>query len=295
MKDTNEIIQEVIYELLKINALSTPNNIVELLNNRKKIEKDQNNNIAVQQLGLILDNFEYGKKMGLPICQDTGMINIIIQFSPKFNFSSDLKKKIYEVIAEATKKIPLRPNSVDPFTSKNHGDNLGYDTPPIYFELSDEVDYLKIIVINKGGGSENMSKLFMMNASSALNDVKQKIINLVKKSGGKPCPPIILGIGIGGDATKCMNMAKKALIRPLFSRNSRLQVKNFEEELLIELNKLNIGVMGLGGSTTCLDVRIEWALRHPASFPVGVIVQCYSHRVSSAEIAENGNISYFHE
>ncbi|MBD3350481.1 MAG: fumarate hydratase, partial [Candidatus Lokiarchaeota archaeon] len=243
-------------------------------------------------LNLILKNLAYGKQHKLPICQDTGMINILIEFSPKVRFPDTFVQNIYTTIQEATNIIPLRPNTVDPLSGKNVGNNLGHDSPPIYFELSNEVDFIRITIMNKGGGSENMSELFMMNASSEIKDIKDNILQLVKTAGGKPCPPIILGIGIGGDALKCMYLAKKALMRPLFSRSQRIDVKKIEEDLIHEINELNIGPMGLGGSTTCLDVRIEWAMRHPASYPVGVIVQCYSHRVTVINISEIGKVLY---
>ncbi|MHA1338926.1 MAG: fumarate hydratase [Promethearchaeota archaeon] len=290
-----DLISRIIYKLLEINAISTPSNIVQILKERMEIEKENGNYIAFKQIKLILDNLDYGLKNKLPICQDTGMINFIFRFSPSFVFPENLKQNILESVKEATEKIPLRPNAVDPFNGRNSNTNTGANTPPIYYELSDEVEYLEIIAINKGGGAENMSKLFMLSPAVEISEIKSKIINLVREAGGKPCPPIILGIGIGGDASNCMYLAKKALVRPLFSRNSRIEVKKLEDEILEEINNLGIGVMGLGGLTTCLDVRIEWAMRHPASFPVGVIVQCYSHRVSKAVVNSRLEVEYLHK
>lgn len=290
MNDLSNLIKTTVMDLLKRNATSTPENIVELLRIQMDKEKSNNNLIAVQQLELMLNNLEYGKKKGLPICQDTGLINIIVEFSPNFQFPINFKETIYNAIKEATQSIPLRPNSVDPFSNINDENNLGHNSPPIYYELNNEIECLKLTVLNKGGGAENMSQLFMCNPSINMEQIKQKIISLIKNAGSKPCPPIIVGIGIGGDATYCMYLAKKSLLRPLFSRNQRKEVSDLEIELLKEINKLDIGVMGFGGITTCLDVRIEYALRHPASFPVGVVLQCYAHRLCSALIDAKGNV-----
>lgn len=288
-------IMQVLTRLLKMNAISTPMNIFNLLKSKIAEETEKNNKIAAHQLELILQNFEYAKEKELPVCQDTGMINIIVQFSTEFQFFPGFEELLKAGISAATREIPLRPNTVDPFTGKNHSDNLGYNTPPIYYEFCPDIEFLRLIVLNKGGGAENMSELLMLNPSVDLSEVEGKIVNIVEKSGGKPCPPVILGIGIGGDATNCMYLAKKALTRPLFDRHNREEVKIFEENLLKKINNLSVGVMGLGGSFTCLDVRAEYALRHPASFPVGVIVQCYCHRICSAEIKRNLEVFYSHE
>jgi fumarate hydratase subunit alpha len=288
-------VYQAISTMLRINATSIPSNLVNLLEEKRGIERKNGHILAEQQFNLILKNLEYGKQHCLPICQDTGMINIIIQFSPKFQFFPNFSETIFQAISDSTKNIPLRPNTVDPITETNENNNLGHLTPPIYYELSSEVEFLKIYIINKGGGAENMSRLFMLNPSTEISDIKKTVVDAVKLMGGKPCPPIILGLGIGGDATYCMYLAKKALLRPLFSHNTRSDIKTIEEDLISEINDTGIGVMGMGGATTCLDVRIEWAMRHPASFPVGMIVQCYSHRAVSALINEKGEIAYKQE
>jgi len=289
------LIFNTVYKLLEINTISIPSNLKELLKKKMIEEKEKGSQLAYEQITLILKNLEFGEKNKLPICQDTGMINIIFKFSPKFRFPNNFKDIINESIKFATEKIPLRPNTIDPIDEKISNTNTGINTPPIYYEFSNEIEYLEIIVINKGGGAENMSKLLLLSPSTDITEIKRNILNLVKEASGKPCPPIILGIGLGGDATYCMYLAKKALIRPLYSRNPRKEIRNLEDELLTEINELGVGVMGFGGLTTCLDVRIEWALRHPASYPVGIIFQCYSHRISKAIIDSKLNIKIIHD
>ena len=131
---------------------------------------------------------------------------------------------------------------------------------------------------SKGAGSENMSEIKMLKPSDGIDGVKDFVVERVKRSGGMPCPPIIVGVGIGGNFEKCAYLAKKALLRPLNTRNPNAKWNAIENELLTRINRLGIGPMGLGGKTTVLDVHVEIAHRHPASLPVGIAVQCWADR-----------------
>jgi fumarate hydratase subunit alpha len=164
----------------------------------------------------------------------------------------------------------------------------------LFLEIVPDSSNTVISFLPKGGGAENMSKLFMLSPSTGMQDIIPRVCDALKDAGGNPCPPVILGIGIGGDATKCMYLAKKALLRPQKSRNNRPEIAKLEEALLSAVNQLNIGVMGLGGNSNCLDVRIEYTMRHPASFPVGMVVQCYCHRTLSMQITSDGIITFGH-
>jgi len=244
------------------------------------------------QLDLMLENIDFGNKNCIPLCQDTGLVNFFIQIGTKSPFLIDFKKLFLDVLEKLTLDAILRPNTVDPFLKSNQGKNGGHHQPPIYLDLIPDRDDLIISVLNKGGGAENISRLFMLSPSNGLNEFIPLILKTMEEAGGKPCPPVILGIGIGGDASKVMYLAKKALLRPLGSKNAREDVAKLEEKILTELNKMNIGIMGLGGHSNCLDVRIEWAMRHPASYPVGLIVQCYSHRVQTCRITADSRIEF---
>lgn len=286
-KQLKKIIKKELINTIKRATTKAPDEIIEILKDSLEMEDSE---VAKAQLELILENFKYGAKNSIPICQDTGVLNFFIEIGTKFPISSSFKEIIHKSVQKATKLIPLRGNSVDPLTNQNPENNLGTNVPPIYYNIIEDSENLKITVLPKGGGSENISKLYMLNPSDNLDKVKEKIINTLRKAGGMPCPPVILGIGIGGDASLCMKLAKVSLLRPLNKRHPRKDVAELELELLKEVNSLKIGPMGLGGKTTCLDVHIEIAMRHPASFPVGLIVQCYSHRIAYFEINKNGEI-----
>jgi len=289
-KDLSILRKKINEALIKTITRATTRAPVEIIRSLKKVEKEEESSLAVEQLKLMLENFEYGEKKVIPICQDTGVLNFFILLGDKFPIISDFRTIIENAVDKATELVPLRGNSVDPLTNQNPENNLGINVPPIYLSISENSSNLKITILAKGGGAENISKLFMLNPSNALEEFQEKIVKAIKEAGGMPCPPVILGIGIGGDASSCMKLAKEALIRPLNQRHSREDVARLEIDLIQKINDLNIGVMGLGGKVTCLDVHIEVAMRHPASFPVGLIVQCYSHRWASFEMNEEGEI-----
>lgn len=282
-------IEDAISSIIIKATTEIPNDLSDLINKSLKAEVSE---IPKSQLKLILENFEYAAENKIPICQDTGVLNFFIELGSDFPLISDFKDIIKKVIQKTTETIPLRGNSVDPITNENPENNIGENYPPIYLKIKNNNDTLKITVLPKGGGAENISKLFMLNPSEGLEKLQDKVINVIKNAGGMPCPPIIIGIGIGGDASYCMKLAKEAILRPINKRHIRKDVACIEIELLEKINKLNIGTMGLGGKITCLDVHIEIAMRHPASYPVGLIIQCYAHRYASFEINKEGEVAY---
>lgn len=293
MDNKIEILGKKITNLLRKAIKQAVTTIPEdIFNFFKKLYKEEDNEISQTQLRLILENFQYGKKAAIPLCQDTGILNFYIKLGNKFPIISSFRNIIDKVVQEATTDIPLRSNSVDPITNKNTETNIGLNSPPISIEIIDSSSDLEIFILPKGGGAENISKLFMLDPIDGLERLPLIIKELVQEAGGKPCPPIILGIGLGGDASNSMILAKKALLRPIGVRHERQDVAELELKIKNSLNELNIGIMGLGGKVTCIDVHIEVSMRHPASFPVGVIVQCYCHRIASFKTNKEGELIY---
>ncbi len=246
----------------------------------------ETNKIAYSQLGAIMDNVKKAELLGRPMCQDTG----IPIFYVKGKFDSSIRKDITDGLRRATKEIPLRPNTVDPLTRKNSGDNLGKGMPIIHFIPTDD-DFTEITVLLKGAGSENMTRLGMLNPSDGLQGVKKFIIDSVLDAGGRPCPPGIVGVGLGGTSDECVAMAKEALVIPIDVENKDPELKQLEGDLFVEINKSGLGPMGLGGSTTVLAVRIKTACCHTASLPVAVNIGCWATRRASAKIS-NGGVEY---
>ena len=247
----------------------------------------ETNDIAYSQLGSIMDNVKKAEVLGRPMCQDTG----IPVFYVSGRFDASIKDRIAEGVERATRLIPLRPNAVDPLTRENSGNNLGDGMPIIHFDPTDD-DFTEITVMAKGAGSENMTRLAMLNPSEGIEGVKRFIIDTVLDAGGRPCPPSIVGVGIGGMSDTCVEMAKEALTVPLDVRNPDPALDALEEELFIKLNESGLGPMGLGGSSTVLGVRIKKAYCHTASLPVAVNIGCWATRRATARIKADGTVEY---
>lgn len=276
-----ETIKSTVVELLRKAVTKLPPDVEEALNNAYQKE---DSDVARSQLKAMLDNIKMAEKTGIPMCQDTG-IHVFYVTLGKVK-TGDIEKAVRDGVKEATEKIPLRPNAVHPLTRKNPGTNLGEKMPYINYSVGQK-DYLEIHVMPKGAGSENMSKLGMLNPSQGVKGVKQFILDTLLSAGSKPCPPVILGVGIGGAADISMKLAKQALMRPITKRHPESEIARLEEELVDALNETGIGPMGLGGRTTVLGVNVEYAYCHTASHPVAVNIQCWAARRASARIYED--------
>ena len=279
-------VKNVVVELLRLAVTKLPADIEEVLQKAYESEEDS---VPKMQLKTILDNIKLAEETGIPMCQDTGIPIFYVNVG-KFRIE-DIEDTIREGVAEATTKVPLRPNAVHPMTRKNPGNNVGERMPYINFKCSTN-EYLEITVMPKGAGSENMSSLSMLTPSKGIKGIKEFVLNTVLKAGGNPCPPIILGIGIGGSADISMKLAKEALLRPINRRHDDKEIAALEEELYREINKIGIGPMGLGGKTTLLGVNIEYAYCHTASLPVAVNIQCWAARRATARIYKDGKVEY---
>ncbi len=280
-----EDIVDSIVEAIRLAVTELPEDVVEAL---KRAYSEESDRIARFNLRNILKTVEIGRKDGIPICQDTGTLTFFVEAGVESPFLGEVEGWIVEAVRRATMEIPLRPNAVDLLTNRNSGDNTGRFVPVIHWEPV-EGDSLRIALLPKGGGSENCSALAMLSPGEGRDGIKRFVMERIRGCGGKPCPPVILGIGIGGSADMALILAKKALLRPLGVRHENGEIARLEEELLESVNSLDIGPMGMGGKTTALDVKVEYAHRHPASLPVGLIVQCWAHRRAFLEIESDGS------
>ncbi|MCK5625290.1 fumarate hydratase, partial [Candidatus Bathyarchaeota archaeon] len=242
-------------------------------------------------LKAILTNIEFAEKMNTPICQDTGTIIFYVKAGAQAEGLEKVEAALRIATKRATIEVPLRPNAVDPFTKKNSGDNTGRFIPYVNWEVTDGGS-IEITVLPKGGGSENVCALGMITPGEGVKGLKRFVIDTVIKAGAKPCPPNILGVGVGGGADIAMKTAKKALLRPLNQSNPNQELAQLEKELYEAANSTGIGPMGLGGKFTVLGVNIEYAHRHPGSFPVAIAFQCWAARKASAKISPDGRVEY---
>ena len=278
-----EDIEDGIVELIRKAETELPKDVIDSLKKAYDIEEG----VAKTQIEAILTNIDLAKKSKRPMCQDTGIQTFFVTMGKDFPHIEKLKEIILNGVKKATKEIPLRPNTVDTLTNENHKDNTGLQIPYITWEFSEGSD-VKITALPKGGGSENMSKLGMLKPGVGIEGVKDFVVEEMIKAAGNPCPPTVVGIGIGGGADLSLKLGKKALLRPVGERHKDKTIAKIEEELIKRINASGIGPMGLGGKTTVLDVHIETAHRHPASLPVGIAVQCWADRRAHMIIHSDG-------
>lgn len=226
-------------------------------------------------LGQLQENAALARETGLPLCQDTGMAVFFVELGEECRvLGAGLREAITEGMCRGYEDGLLRKSVCHPLTRKNTGDN---SPAVIHLDLVPG-DGLKIAFMAKGGGSENMSRVTMLSPAQGWQGIKDFVVNRAAEAGPNPCPPTILGVGIGGSFELAPILAKKALLRPLDEPHPDSDIARMEQELLSEINGLGIGPMGLGGDVTCLGVRINMAPCHIASLPLAVNVQCHSAR-----------------
>ena len=262
-------------DILKRAETQLPSDVINALEQAQMREASQ---IAKAQLSAILQNIEIAKEHSIPMCQDTGILVFFVELGRNVHLDFNLEDAIIEGVRRATESIPLRPNAVDPLTRKNSGNNTGIGLPDIKYELVDG-DKITITVAPKGAGSENMSAITMLNPTE-VDSIRNFILTTVLNAGGMPCPPIVVGVGIGGSFDKAARLAKSALLRDIDPEN----MTELERDILNDINSLGIGPMGLGGDTTALAVHIKTAHCHTASLPVAVNIQCWANRHASVTL-----------
>lgn len=241
-----------------------------------KAEKSEKNPLANSILCDIKKNTKMAEKLDIPICQDTGMAVVFAEIGQDVHFvDGSFEDAINKGVKKGYEEGFLRKSVVaDPINRVNTKDN----TPAIIHLRIVDGDKIKLTVVPKGFGSENMSKIKMLTPAEGREGVIKAVVNAVNEAGSNPCPPIIVGVGIGGDFEQCALLSKKALCRPLDKPNDTPFYAELEKELLVEINKLNIGPQGFGGSITALGVNIEWAATHIAGLPVAVNIGCHVTR-----------------
>ncbi len=241
----------------------------------EKFYEDETWTQAKEILGRIIENYQISDENNVPVCQDTGVACVFIKIGQDVHVNGDITEAVNEGVRQGYEQGYLRKSVVrDPLDRVNTGDN----TPAmIYFEIVPG-ENVEITVAPKGFGSENMSKIAMLRPSDGLQGVKDFVIKTVEEAGPNPCPPIVVGVGIGGTFDKAAYLAKKALIRPVNVPNEDSFYADLEKELLDEINNLGIGPQGFGGRTTALAVNIEKYPTHIAGLPVAVNINCHVTR-----------------
>jgi fumarase alpha subunit (EC 4.2.1.2) len=244
----------------------------------KRAHRTERNPVAQRELGNILDNIALAERLQVPLCQDTGVILCYVTLPPDIAYTPALADAIREGVREATKQVPLRPNVVHPCSRENTGTNTGRFLPAIHVTPGER---FTLTILPKGAGSENVSRSTML-LPSRKEDIRTFVLETILAAEGKPCPPVILGVGIGSTFDGVAARAKEALLQPID------RMDPFEQALCDAVNELGIGPMGLGGDTTALAVKVNYGDCHTASLPVAVNVQCWAARRATVAVEIEG-------
>ena len=277
---TEKQIEDTIYQLYKQAAIVLGDDVKCAL---EEALKREDSDLGQLNIKAILKNIKHAEEKSIPMCQDTGLPIIFVKLG-KVEVEN-LYEGIKKGVAKATSEVPLRPNVVDPITRKNSG-NVGDKVPIVDIELIDE-NYIEFTIMPKGFGSENNNALKMALPAEGIEGVKDFVVETALKAGGKPCPPIVVGVGIGGSSDMALKLGKKALLGKVGERNPDPTIAEMELECLERINKDGKGPMGLGGRTTALDVKMLKMDTHTAGLPVGVVIQCWADRHATARLEDN--------
>lgn len=273
-----KLVTQKVEELLLDACSNIGCKFLDYLNEFKEREESE---LGKEILSKIIENDKLAIKQNLPMCQDTGIVVCFLEIGSEVIFKGDIYEAINQGVSNAYINGYLRKSVVEhPLNRINTKNN----TPAIVHIKSVVGDTFKITVAPKGGGSENMSLVKMLIPADGVEGIKKLVLDTVRYAGGKPCPPIIIGLGIGGDLEKAALLAKEALMREVDDEASDPYANKLEKELLEAVNNLGIGPMGFGGRTTCLAVKVNCFPCHIASLPVAINIQCHANRHKSCEL-----------
>jgi len=285
----NEKLVNQLYELIKSSSTDLSPDVEDAL--VEAMEKEPPGSTSANTFHAILNNIQMARDGRTPICQDTGSLVVYVHH-PLGMDTAQFRASLEAAAERATREFLLRPNAVDPVTGKNSGNNVGINTPYISFEQWDKPE-IRVDLMQKGGGSENVSAQYKLPESSLsagrdLKGVRKCVLDAVYQAQGKGCSPGIVGIGIGGDRSTCYLLAKKQLFRKMGDPSPDPELAELEKGLMEDLNKLGIGPMGFGGRTTVLGVFAAKQHRHPATYYVSVSYMCWACRRKGMTITKEG-------
>ncbi len=285
-----DLVERVCSELYIKSLKEIPPDVVEAI---KRAAARETKEVAKRIFAHYLESIELGRAKDMIVCQDTGIPIYWVAIGGKLRLDgARLTDAITRGTERATREHPLRSSIVSPLTRQNRQTSTGERIPIIHYGFVPDSDALDILFMPKGSGSENMSSLKMLVPADGVKGIKRFVLEQVVGAGAKPCPPTIVGIGIGGSSDLCMALAKEATARPLGTANSDPELAALEKELFDAINQTGIGPQGLGGDTTALAVHIESAWTHITCNPVAVNLQCWRAERRRAKISPDGQVEF---
>lgn len=283
-------LSEVAGHLYKTALTVLPPDVRDAIRRAEACERDRGARI---RLRVMTEAIATSDRTGIIVCQDTGIPVYFLTVGSAFPVDlAKLHRSLEQGVAQATSRHRLRSSVVHPISRENPQTNTGQGVPVIHHEFVEDGDTLEILLMPKGSGSENMSFLAMLTPADGMRAAKRFVLDAVISAGAKPCPPTVVGIGLGGTADECVALAKRATARPIGGANPDPLVASLERELCDALNTLEIGAQGLGGSTTAFAVHIEYAYTHISMLPVAVNLQCWRGERALARVDLDGRVVY---
>lgn len=289
--DLKEAFSQLSEQILTIAATDLPPGVVQAI---QAAYDRETVTAAKAQMDTIINNIEISKRTCNSICQDPGIPVFDIKVGSKFPLDFDVKQILTDVTAAVTKNVPLRQNICHPLTKINTKTNTGYDLPYVFYKYLYDADYLEITGMLKGGGSAFRSGVYSLAPTAPrVEGIKKLIFDHVAMAGGIPCPPTVVGVGLGGTPDIALYMAFEALRRnPVGSNHPEADIAEIEKVLFEALNDIGIGTMGLGGDTTVLGVHVDYCGSHIATHPVAIAFSCWPNRYATARIYADGQVEW---
>ena len=285
----SRLVEESVIKLLKYINVAVGDDVIESL----RRVRDASSGLGAEVMEAVLRNIEVGRAEGRPVCQDTGLVVVKVVIGDGFPLKlSEVRRSVVRGVARATEEVPLRPNAIDLVTGANTGSNVGEKVPWIVIEPT-EGDALELSIMVKGGGSEAACRALSAPPIRGFRAAANLVVDVIAEHGFNTCPPLFVGVGLGGTVATAAEIAYEALFRPVGVRHGSREIAEFEEYLLELLNKLGIGPGGLGGGPTVVDVHVETAAHHPASMGVAVAVNCWALRRGKVRIHPDGTAEFF--
>lgn len=283
------LISEVAQRLIRQAAVVLPDDVKSAL--ARACEREETI-LARRQLLAMLENARVAEQRQVPLCQDTGVPTFFLSLGSEVRIEGNPARALEDAVRRATEEVPLRQNVIHPLSRRNSGTNTGWGVPILHWDFVPGADYLELMFVPKGFGAEmRASQCWVLTSEDASRAAVRAVLDVVQDSMGEPCPPVIIGVGMGGTADHCVHMAKRALFRrPLGSHNQEPEVAALEQQILQAVNETGLGPMGLGGRTYALAVHVEVCGAHTAVVPVSVLMQCWAARYAAARIYGDGKV-----
>jgi len=280
---------EATVKLLEAAATWLPSDVEAALIKAYEVE---DNLVTRSFLKAMIDNVRIAREKRLPICQDTGVAMFYVRVGDKFPYTSLLPSVFRRALVEATRRIPLRPNTIDVFSGRNPGDNTGRYMPWIEWDFVEGWDLAEVTVLLKGGGSEVVARAKNLIPAEGIKGIIKYVVEAVYEAGPQPCPPVVVSVGIAANVAMAVRLAERGLLRPIGQRHEDPEVARLEETLLEAINRVGFGAHGMGGRVTALDVHVDYAPRHPATLSVAVLMNCWAARRATMRIYPDGRVEY---